>query len=226
LEVGIIAAAGRGRRMGQEVNKQYLQLAGKPLLVHTLTRLFQYPFKELILVVAPGEEDYCREEVLIPYGFLDRTRIVSGGRERQDSVYNALKILSPETEMVVVHDGARPFVSREMIGDVVSFAYRFGAAIAAVPVKDTIKKVNEEGFVVDTPSRETLWSVQTPQAFLFPLILDAYQKAEQSGFKGTDDASLIEEEGKPVKIVKGSYNNIKVTTPDDLAVAEAFLKGE
>ncbi|RQD72817.1 MAG: 2-C-methyl-D-erythritol 4-phosphate cytidylyltransferase [Candidatus Syntrophonatronum acetioxidans] len=212
--------------MGQEINKQYLNLAGKPLLAHTLSRLFQYPFRELIIVVAPGEEDYCREEVLIPYGFMDRARIVSGGKERQDSVYNALKILSAETEVVVVHDGARPLVSREIIANTVNSAYRYGAAIAAVPVKDTIKKVNREGFVVDTPPRETLWLVQTPQAFLFPLILEAYQKAGESGFKGTDDASLLEKEGRPVKIVKGSYNNIKVTTSDDLCVAEAFLEGE
>lgn len=226
MVVGIVAAAGRGKRMGQEVRKQYLSLAGKPLLVHTLTRLLQYDFNELIVVVTPGEENYCREEILAPYGFNQKTRVIPGGKERQDSVYNALKTLSSETEVVLIHDGARPFVSLEMIREAVNSAYGYGAAIAAVPVKDTIKEVDGEGFVVDTPPRETLWSVQTPQAFLFPLILEAYQRAEELNYKGTDDASLVEREGKPVKVIQGSYENIKVTTPEDLAVAEALLRGD
>lgn len=218
----IVAAAGKGKRMGMPINKQYALLAGKPVLVHTLEKL--PAFKEILVVVAPGEEEYCKKNVLKPYNLGDKVKVVSGGEERQDSVFNALKSLPSSTDIVVIHDGARPFVSQEVLKEAIEAAAEHGASITAVPVKDTIKTGNLREFVVDTPPRDLLWSVQTPQAYYYSLIYKAYCKAYDSGFKGTDDASLVERIKHPVKIIKGSYNNIKITTPEDLVIGEALLK--
>ncbi len=221
---GIIAAAGRGKRMGGSRNKQYLLLAGKPVLAHTLEQFSSYPFNQIILVVAPGEENYCENEVLGPLGFKEKVEVVPGGQERQDSVYNALNCVVPKTDIVVIHDGARPFISLQILEESVSVALCYGAAVTAVPVKDTIKVADDKAFVVDTPSRNLLWAAQTPQTFRYNIIWEAYQKAFESGFKGTDDASLVEKLGLAVKINIGSYDNFKITTPEDLHLAELLLK--
>ncbi len=221
----IVAAAGKGKRMGMSVNKQFTLLAGKPVLVHTLEGLSGYAFSGISVVVAPGEEDYCKKNVLEPYNLGDTVKLVSGGEERQDSVFNALKSLPFSTDIVVIHDGARPFVTREILKETIEASVEHRASITAVPVKDTIKIGTPGEFVVDTPPRNSLWSVQTPQAFCYSLIYEAYCKAYESGFKGTDDASLVERIKHPVKIVKGSYKNIKITTPEDLVTGEALLKG-
>ncbi|PKM79759.1 MAG: 2-C-methyl-D-erythritol 4-phosphate cytidylyltransferase [Firmicutes bacterium HGW-Firmicutes-13] len=221
---GIVAAAGRGKRMGHSINKQYLLLAGRPVLAHTLEQFSRYPFDEIILVAAPGEEQYCKNEILDPLGLKEKVKVVPGGKERQDSIFNALKCAASQTDVVVVHDGVRPFISLQILEDSIKTALRYGAAVTAVPVKDTIKITNDEDFVVDTPSRHLLWAAQTPQTFRYDIICEAYQKAFETGFQGTDDASLVERLGFPVKINRGSYNNFKITTPEDLHLAELLLK--
>lgn len=219
----VVAAAGKGKRMEEKVNKQYLLCGGKPVLAQTLLRLSRYPFREIVIAAAPGEVEFCKKEIIDPLKLEIPVKVVSGGKERQESVFNALKIMAPQTEVVLIHDGARPFVTRQLLVESVETARVYGAALAAVPVKDTIKRTDEEGFVVDTPPRSLLWAAQTPQTFLFPLLCEAYRKAFETGFWGTDDASLVERLGHQVKIVRGRYENIKITTPQDLLLAEALL---
>ncbi len=222
----VVPAAGKGKRMGEKGNKQYLLCGGRPVLAQTLLRLSRYPFDRIIIAAAPGEEEFCRKEIVVPLKLDISVEVVSGGKERQQSVFNALKILAPQTEVVLIHDGARPFVTRKLLVDSVETAKVYGAAVTAVSVKDTIKTIDDEGFVVDTPPRSLLWAAQTPQTFLFPLLYQAYRKAEEAGFLGTDDASLVERLGHRVKIVQGRYENIKITTPQDLILAESLFKGE
>lgn len=222
----IVAAAGKGKRMGEKVNKQYLLCGGKPVLAQTLLSLSLYPFNEMVIAAAPGEEEFCHKEIVVPLKLDIPVKVVSGGKERQDSIFNAIKILAPQTEVVLIHDGARPFITRQLLVDSVEAAKVYGAAVTAVPVMDTIKKADDEGFIVDTPPRSLLWAAQTPQAFLFPLLCEAYGKAFEAGYWGTDDASLVERLGHRVKIIRGRYQNIKITTPQDLILAEAFLEEE
>ncbi|MDO9574409.1 MAG: 2-C-methyl-D-erythritol 4-phosphate cytidylyltransferase [Candidatus Contubernalis sp.] len=226
LVSAVVAAAGKGKRMGEKVNKQYLLCGGKPVLAQTLLRLSQYPFNKIVVAVAPGEEEFCQKEIIEPLKLDIPITVISGGKERQETVYKALKILAPQTEVVLIHDGARPFITQGLLGQSVEAARVYGASVVAVPVKDTIKRTDKEGFVVDTPTRSLLWSAQTPQAFLFPLICEAYGKALEQGFLGTDDASLVERLGHRVRIVQGRYENIKITTPQDLILAEALLREE
>lgn len=221
---GIIAAAGRGKRMGAGVNKQYLLLGGKPVLAHTLEHFSRYPFNQIILVVAPGEKNYCQNKVLNSLGLKEKVKVVTGGEKRQDSVLNALKHVGSKTDVVVIHDGARPFISLQILEESIKTALQWGAAVTAVPVKDTIKVTDDRGFVRDTPLRNLLWAAQTPQTFRYNIICEAYQKAVESGFWGTDDASLVERLGFTVKINRGSYENFKITTPEDLHLAESLLK--
>jgi 2-C-methyl-D-erythritol 4-phosphate cytidylyltransferase len=226
----LIAAAGRGRRMKETINKQYLFLAGKPVLAHTLkTFLDLNIYQQVVVIIAPGEEDAFRELVQAPFFPAEkRIAIVMGARERQSSVYNGLKYLresgriAPKS-IVAVHDGARPLATAELILRVYKEALSFGAAVPGIALKDTIKEVDNGLNVVKTPSRDRFMAIQTPQCFHFSLLWQAYQRAREDGFLGSDDASLVERLDRKVKVVPGSDENLKITTPIDLLLAEAYL---
>lgn len=217
----VIVAAGKGSRMGTRESKQFLQIEGRPIVVHTMDIFNQIPeVKEIVLVT--GRDDIARCEAWVKeYGLDKVSAIIPGGRERQESVYQGIKQMS--TEWVMIHDGVRPFVTRDEIDNCLKVALREGAAVLGVPVKDTIKQVNEQGLITATPDRHSLWAVQTPQAFRLSDLLAAHESAAQEGFSGTDDAMLLERVGRPVAIAEGKYTNIKITTPEDLEYA-AFLK--
>ncbi|MEK5399552.1 2-C-methyl-D-erythritol 4-phosphate cytidylyltransferase [Paenibacillus nitricinens] len=214
----VIVAAGRGTRMGTVESKQYLLLQGKPVIVHTLEVFQQHDLiSEIVLVTGKEDIDRCREWIQLYK--LDKVKaIVAGGSERQHSVHKGLLKLT--TQWVMVHDGVRPFVQPNEIEACYERAKQIGASVLAVPVKDTIKQVDNEGRVLSTPDRRSLWAIQTPQTFRLSELLDAYAAAERDGFLGTDDSSLAERAGIPVSVVEGSYRNIKITTPDDLDFAE------
>jgi 2-C-methyl-D-erythritol 4-phosphate cytidylyltransferase len=219
----VVVAAGRGSRMNMDVNKQYIEICGKPVLARTL-QVFQdcWLVRDIIVVANENDIIYCRESIIRKFGFDKVRAIVTGGAERQNSVYNGLLEVDKNCEIVLIHDGARPFVDEEQITECVQAACDFGAASLAVPVKDTIKKTDSRGFVQDTLERTDLWAVQTPQAFRLGLILDAHKKAADEEFTGTDDAVLAERAGHRLKLVDGSYYNIKITTREDLLIAEAI----
>ncbi|MBU4073817.1 MAG: 2-C-methyl-D-erythritol 4-phosphate cytidylyltransferase [Proteobacteria bacterium] len=223
--VAIIPAGGSGRRMGSGIPKQYLLLGGIPVLVHTL-RVFQSSpvVDEIFLVVPEGDIPEVRNAIVGRYNLFKVSLIVAGGAERQDSVRNALAHLREEHGIVLVHDGVRSFVSGELIQRVVAAAEEDGAVAVGVRVKDSVKEVNSAGWVIKTATREGLWLTQTPQAFRKPLILAAYERAAADGFCGTDDASLVERMGVPVRMIPGDYDNIKVTTPEDLTLGEAIIR--
>ena len=217
----VIVAAGRGTRMGAKESKQYLKLMDKPILIHTL-ELFQTIgiVSEIALVVGQDDIERCRQWTSA-YGLTKVKAVVAGGEERQHSVYLGLGTLS--TEWVMVHDGVRPLVTEAAVLSCCSAAERSGAAVLAVPVKDTIKQVDAEGVIVATPDRRSLWAIQTPQAFRRALLLDAYERAQADSFVGTDDAMVVERIGVPVTVAEGEYSNIKITTPEDLPWAELLL---
>ena len=223
----IVAAAGIGTRMGHTVPKPYLLLAGKPILAHTLGVFEQVQeIREVILVVHPDELDYCQEKVISPYGFKKILRLVPGGKERQDSVYNALKALQNEDdlEIVLVHDGVRPFVTPDQVQKVIQAARSHGAAVLGLPAHDTLKAVNSTGEILHTLERKDIWQIQTPQAFHTVLLWRAFTEAYSRSFYGTDESSLMEHLlQQAVVVVAGSPLNLKITTPDDLALAEAIL---
>lgn len=221
----LIPAAGMGRRMGASINKQYLELAGRPILAHTLALFENSPDIDRIIVISPQEEiPFCREQVVSRYGFRKVHDIVAGGAERQDSVRNGLCALSDAhgDDIILVHDGVRPFMPAALLPEVIATAHQVGGCVVGVPVKDTVKEVSDHR-VVGTPARERLWLAQTPQAFPFSILRRAHDRALTENFRGTDDASLVEHLGLPVAMVQGSYRNIKITTPEDLALAHAFL---
>ena len=204
--------------------KPYLELDDRPILSHTIGVFDQSSVVDAIFVIVDEMDfDVCRSAVIGPYDFQKVAGLVSGGETRQDSVCNGLKALPKDTDFVVVHDGVRPFVTDEMIFTCLEAAADWGAAVAAVPVKDTIKITDSDGFVVDTPDRSRLWSVQTPQVFRRDLLIEAHQHARQEGIQLTDDAALVEQLGLKVKCVMGSYSNLKITTPEDLIVAEGLM---
>jgi len=223
----LVPAAGSGVRMGTDTKKQYLTLDGIPILGHVLKKLeASTVIDSVVVIVNPGEEEYCRTAVVDALGVRKVAAIVPGGKERQDSVYNGLLALSADTSIVVIHDGVRPVINHGILQAVVQAAETYGAAICAVPVKDTVKLVGEDGFVARTLPRGRLWLIQTPQAFRYETIMEAYKKARTEKFFATDDAGLVEFSGKPVKIVPGSYKNIKITTPEDLVMVSVFLQEE
>lgn len=219
----VVVAAGKSTRMGAGVDKQLLALNGQPVLARSVAVLEKASgISGIILVVAPNA--VTRYQGLInEWGCCKVAAVVSGGESRQDSVCAGLSALPEDTSLVLIHDGARPLVKPEHVEDVLEAAARFDAATLAVPTKDTVKSSDADGFVVQTIPRETLWLVQTPQAFAYPLLMQAHRWAVQKGFIGTDDASLVEAMGGRVKLVQGSYSNIKITTPEDVAVAEALI---
>ena len=218
----VVPAGGTGTRMGGTVPKQFLELDGKPILYYTLKTLQDCGIiSELILVVPEKEYDNACTDWLGKPEIV--TKVVVGGEKRQDSVYNGFCELSPQTEIVLVHDGVRPFLSHQMIQESVDAAREYGAAITAIPVNDTIKKVDDSGLVSKTVDREGLWRVQTPQVFRYELLEEAFKKANSEKFYGTDEGTLIEHLGKPVKVVEGSEQNIKITRPEDLRLSEIFI---
>jgi 2-C-methyl-D-erythritol 4-phosphate cytidylyltransferase len=221
----IIVAAGKGLRMKAETPKQYLMLQGRPIVGHTLLAFEKSSLVDIIYLVAPESDiALCRKTLLPPLEMKKRVIVIAGGPERQDSVYEGLKAAMPHPEIVLIHDGVRPLVSVEEIRGCIALAKRTGACILAVPVHDTLKNASTSGTILSTLDRRSIWIAQTPQAFRFTDILDAHERARQEGFVGTDDASLMERLGKPVGIVMGDRFNIKVTTPEDLLLAEAILQ--
>ena len=233
----IVLSAGRGTRMNSDVAKQYLPLKGRPVLFYCMD-IFQKSFiDEIILVCAEEDIEYCKDEIVDKYGFSKVSRIVSGGKERYNSVYNGLCAISDISEKdsgesyVFIHDGARPFVDIDMLERVLDEVKVHKACITGVPVKDTIKVSDTDGFVCDTPNRASLYQVQTPQVFEYKLIKDAYKEVldkekelREKGVSITDDAMIVEAvSDAKVKIVEGSYRNIKITTPEDMIVAASFI---
>lgn len=224
----IVLAAGAGRRMNSSVQKQFLQLGGYPVLYYSLKTFEESEVDRIILVTGQGDIEYCRTEIVERYGFRKVAAIVAGGKERYHSVYAGLAAVEDADE-VLIHDGARPFVTQEIIQRTLEGAGSCGGCVAGMPVKDTIRLLDEQNFSESTPDRSRVWMMQTPQTFSFPLIYDAYQKLIRQEEKGcmvsvTDDAMVLEcMTGKKVKLTEGSYENIKITTPSDLLAAEAFL---
>lgn len=230
----IVLAAGAGKRMQSAVAKQYMLLNGKPIIWYALNAFEKSEqIQQVILVVGAGEIPFCREEIVERFGFTKVKEIVEGGAERYLSVWEGLKCLKPEEgNFVFVHDGARPFVTEAIIRDAYEAVREYGACVVGMPVKDTIKVVDEEDFAVQTPNRKTLWAVQTPQVFEELLIYKSYEEVVQNleelkakGIEITDDAMVVETvSNRKVKLIKGSYENIKITTPEDILVAQSFLK--
>jgi 2-C-methyl-D-erythritol 4-phosphate cytidylyltransferase len=217
----VVVAAGRGTRMASADNKPYMQLAGRTVLAHTLEAFERCDtVSSIVVVVTPGEEARAAE-VIKREGFCKIDAIVPGGAERQNSVYAGLEALL--TDGVLVHDAARPLITAEQITSCCSAAEEHGASALAVPVKDTIKVSDGSGFIVATPERRTLWSVQTPQAFLRQELMQAHRQAVEEGAAATDDAMLLERLGRKIAIVEGDYQNLKITTPEDLPIAELLL---
>ena len=219
----VILAAGLGKRMQAGHNKQFIEICGQSVLTHTLTVFAQIPeIAKIVLVVRAGEEDTCRN--MIPEIAENKTVLAIGGKERQDSVHNGIRAITWACEYILIHDGARPLITEEVIRRTLLAAQNSGAAICAVPVKDTIKQADSDGNVLATIPRESLWAVQTPQVFRADLIRRAYENAYVHNHYGTDDASLVEYLGEKIKIVTGDYENIKITTPEDIPTAEQILQ--
>lgn len=230
----IVLSAGQGKRMGAPIQKQYIEIQGRPIIYYSL-----YVFEEsniiddIILVVGHGQEDYVYDEIVRKYGFSKVRAIVPGGKERYDSVWNGLKIIrngalcaKAGDGYVFIHDGARPFVDEAMLERAYDTVSRYRACVAGMPSKDTVKIVDEDGYAVNTPERKYVWNVQTPQVFETQLITEAYSRMmRKESIQVTDDAMAVELEMQvPVKLFEGSYMNIKITTPEDLETARSFLK--
>ncbi|MDE2484071.1 MAG: 2-C-methyl-D-erythritol 4-phosphate cytidylyltransferase [candidate division NC10 bacterium] len=220
----IVPAAGAGIRFGGAVKKQFIALNGLPILSHTLRALAASDaLAAIIVVVPPGEEPRGREALKLARVNLE-TEVIPGGQTRQDSVYNGLQRAKAETDLVLIHDGVRPFVSRQVVLATVEAAKEVGAAVAAVPIIDTIKRVDTDGLVVETLQRGQLWSIQTPQVFRYALLMQAHRAVREHGIIATDDAALVERIGGMVKVVRGSYENLKITSEEDLPIADLILK--
>ena len=220
----IFPAAGQGKRMQAGINKVLLTLGGEPILTRTLKTFSAVKEVGELIVVVAADEVAAVERQLQKVAGLKPFQVVAGGSERQYSIYNGLQHVAEQADVVLVHDAARPLVTVKTIQAVIDSARAKGGAIAAVPAKNTIKVVDTDGLVESTPPRSTLWEVQTPQGFRKDILLKANEQALQDDFLGTDDASLVERIGVPVAVVKSDYRNIKVTTPEDLLIAEAFLQ--
>lgn len=229
----ICLAAGQGRRMKSSVRKQYLLLEDKPVLYYALKAFQHSPAEEIVLVVGAGEEEYSRKEIVEKYGFSKVKSVVAGGKERYHSVFRGMEAID-EADYVLIHDGARPFVDQKIIDNCINGVKTYGACVAGMPVKDTIKLADGNGDIESTPERSRVWQIQTPQAFKFSLIKDAYRKLMEEERQGrkpaipvTDDAMVVEYFlKKKVHLVYGSYENIKLTTPEDMLTARAFLMKE
>ena len=222
----IIVAAGTGSRMKKDINKQFIKLNDKEIIAHTIDKFYNNDnIDDIVVVIKEEEEKHFIDNVINKYGFND-IKIAYGGNERQDSVYNGIKKLNNNCDVILVHDGARPFVTGDIIENSIEEAKKHNAVVVGVKVKDTIKIVSEDGNIIDTPDRRYLWSVQTPQVFKYDIITKAYEDAYNKNYYGTDDAMLVERIGYNVKMVEGSYDNIKITTPEDLKFGEQILKNK
>ncbi|MCI6857708.1 MAG: 2-C-methyl-D-erythritol 4-phosphate cytidylyltransferase [Eubacterium sp.] len=225
----IVLAAGKGTRMNAKIQKQYMNLLGQPVITYALNAFERSSVDEIILVVAPEETEYARKNIVEKYGYSRVSAIVTGGKERYDSVYRALCSIEKKTESdyVLIHDGARAFITPELIDFCISSVKKEKSCVMGMPVKDTIKIVDTDHFAIETPQRSTMWQVQTPQCFLTEEIRDAYRKMMETGDTSsvTDDGMVMETYGKRrVKMIEGSYKNIKITTPEDMIFGEAIIK--
>ncbi len=222
----IIVAAGAGRRIGGVIPKSYLPIAGRPLILRTVDRIFSSQrVAEVILVVSADEIERCRQLLEADISLKGRSYVLqAGGATRQQSVRRGLETISAGTDIVMIHDGARPFVSAALIDRCIAAAVAQGAAVVGLPVRDTIKRVSTDGFVQSTPERAGLWEIQTPQIFQRELIVVAHERAAHDGLEATDDAMLMERMGKPVFVVAGERTNFKITVPEDLLLAEAMIR--
>lgn len=223
----IVLAAGQGKRMNTPVAKQFLSLQGKPVVYYSLKAFEESKVDDIILVTGRDQVDYCRKEIVEHHCFRKVSKIIEGGQERYDSVFGALKEVTA-VDYVLIHDGARPFLSQKLIQTMIEEVQEYKACIVGAPVKETIKVIDSEGYIISTPNRNTLWSAQTPQAFEFEAIKKAYEEFYKEIDKVrlgiTDDAMVYEAYmKKPVKMLFGDYSNIKLTTPEDLILAESIL---
>lgn len=224
--VAVIPAGGQGRRMGADMPKQYIMIAGKPLMVHTLQKFEAAGIDGIILAVPSGDVGFVKDDIVGKYRIKKVVAVVPGGKERQDSVRAGLEALPEGADVVAVHDAVRPFVSPGLIRDVIREAAAFSAAVLGVPVKDTVKRVTRDKVISGTLDRNELWLTQTPQAFRTGVILEAYRRAYEEGFYATDEAALVERTGVKVRMVPGSYENVKITTADDIRYAEFLMARE
>jgi 2-C-methyl-D-erythritol 4-phosphate cytidylyltransferase len=210
--------------MGGHVPKQFLLLGGEPILAHSLRALQMSPLIDAIILAVPSSDrQHCLDRIVIPGRFTKVTKVVAGGEQRQDSVRHALAVVDQDADIVLVHDAVRPFLTQDMIRDVVEAAVRHGGAIIALPMRDTVKQVSAGGIIEHTVDRQPLWLAQTPQAFRKDWLEEGHRKAQLEKIHATDDAHLVELTGKSVVVVEGSGENIKVTRPEDLAIGEAIL---
>ncbi len=222
--VAIIPAAGSGKRMPGSISKQYLPLNGIPILARTLMVFQCSPMIHDVLLVVPSDEiEFATRTIIEKYGISKVSQVLPGGKERQDSVKKGLDAVGDNYDIVLIHDGVRPFISEELIRLAVIEACQGEAVTTGVPVKDTVKVVDQDGWILETPNRSRLWLTQTPQAFKREVIKKAYRSAYDDHFYGTDDAVLVERIGVRVKMLPGSHENIKITTKDDLLFAESFM---
>lgn len=222
----IVLAAGKGSRMQSAVPKQYLELCGKPVLYYSLAAFEKSFIDEIILVAGKDDISYCKEQIVERYGFQKVTKIIAGGAERYLSVYQGL-LAAEEADYVYIHDGARPFVDAAILSDAKACVEQYQACVAGMPVKDTIKIVDAEDFAKETPERKYVWQVQTPQVFSYALVREAYDMLmeDRDAYSVTDDAMVVETMlNYPVKLFQASYKNIKITTPEDLQIAELFVQ--
>lgn len=218
----IIVAAGSGKRMNLGINKQFIKLKDKEIIAYTIEAFLNNKnIDEIIVCIKKEEEDFFKKNIINKYNFKN-IKIAYGGKERQDSINNGLKKLNKDCSVVLVHDGARPFVSNEIIDESINAVKARKAVVVGVPVKDTIKFV-EDGVVKETPKRSMLWSAQTPQSFEYDLITKAYEEAYKNDYYGTDDSMLVEKIGQEVHMIMGSYDNIKITSIEDLEIAKEIL---
>jgi len=222
----VVVAAGEGKRMQAGVPKPFLSLGGRPLVLHTLARFAESrTTRRVILVVAPKELSRCKDLIDAESRLSGLQCVLQpGGRRRQDSVKQGLDRLDPDCEVVVIHDGARPLISPGLVDQCVEAAFREGAVVVGIPARDTIKVIGADRLVRETPPRASLWEIQTPQVFRAGMIREAYERAAREGIEATDDAMLVERLGKIVTVLEGSRTNIKITTPEDLLLAEALLR--
>lgn len=224
----IVLAAGQGKRMNTKIQKQFLEVQGHPILYYSL-RCFQESslIHDIILVTGESVLSYCKSEIVEKYGFSKVTRIIPGGKERYDSVYAGL-LACEDCGYVFIHDGARPFITEEILKRGLEGVRATGACVIGMPSKDTVKLVGTDGFVKETPERSSVWTIQTPQIFSYSLIREAHERIRRKDMTSiTDDAMVVEQEtGARIRLVEGSYQNIKITTPEDLSVAESFLTQE
>lgn len=223
MVAAVIVAAGKGIRMQDPLRKQYMLLAGLPILSRTLTVFDNCDRIDQIYLVIPQDDfDFCRKNILSPVKPRRKIHLVAGGPIRQDSVYNGLRQVGPDCRIVVIHDGVRPFLQTDKLIASIDGARQFGACILGMPAYDTLKQADSTDCIVATLQRDAVWLAQTPQTFRYDLIKKAHEKAVRDAYQGTDDASLVERLGQPVKIIRGSLSNIKITNPEDLEIAKSL----